>query len=112
MSSDPGLDILLQGTRFAILHGDGPKPNLSVYEMKDVRSAVKAVQPVVHNPSRAANVIHWSPTGKNMVLAGLKVNGLGQSCTADACSSRAHCQRRAQAQAAAACSGCRWQGCS
>jgi Eukaryotic translation initiation factor eIF2A len=66
---------LLQGTRFAILHGDGPKPNLSVYEMKDVRSAVKAVQPVVHNPSRAANVIHWSPTGKNMVLAGLKVNG-------------------------------------
>jgi Eukaryotic translation initiation factor eIF2A len=63
----------LQGTRFAILHGDGPKPNLSVYEMKDVRSAVKAVQPVVHNPSRAANVIHWSPTGKNMVLAGLKV---------------------------------------
>ena len=64
---------LLQGTRFAILHGDGPKPNLSVYEMKDVRSAVKAVQPVAHNPSRAANVIHWSPTGKNMVLAGLKV---------------------------------------
>jgi translation initiation factor 3 subunit B len=64
------------GTRFAILHGDGPKPNLSVYEMKDVRSAVKAVQPVVHNPSRAANVIHWSPTGKNMVLAGLKqMNG-------------------------------------
>ncbi len=44
--------LLLQGTRFAILHGDGPKPNLSVYEMKDVRSAVKAVQPVVHNPSR------------------------------------------------------------
>jgi Eukaryotic translation initiation factor eIF2A len=68
------VDVLLQGTRFAILHGDGPKPNLSVYEMKDVRSAVKAVQPVVHNPSRAANVIHWSPTGKNMVLAGLKVH--------------------------------------
>lgn len=75
------LDLLLQGTRFAILHGDGPKPNLSVYEMKDVRSAVKAVQPVVHNPSRAANVIHWSPTGKNMVLAGLKVGRLNASTT-------------------------------
>ena len=31
----------LQGSRFAILHGDGPKPQLSVYDMKDVRNAVK-----------------------------------------------------------------------
>jgi hypothetical protein len=29
----------LQGTRFAILHGDGPKPSLTVYNMK-VRTAL------------------------------------------------------------------------
>ena len=29
----------LQGTRFAILHGDGPKPSLTVYNMK-VRKAL------------------------------------------------------------------------
>jgi translation initiation factor 3 subunit B len=64
------------GSRFAILHGDGPKPTLSVYDMKDVANAVKGVSPVLTNPSRAANSIHWSPTGKNMVLAGLKqMNG-------------------------------------
>jgi len=27
-------DWLLQGTRFAVLHGDGPKPSLTVYNMK------------------------------------------------------------------------------
>ncbi len=45
--------------------------------MKDVANAVKGVSPVLTNPSRAANAIHWSPTGKNMVLAGLKVRNLG-----------------------------------
>ncbi len=49
------------------------KPQLSVYDMRDVRNAVKGVSPVLTNPSRNANMICWSPAGKNMVLAGLKV---------------------------------------
>ena len=64
---------LAQGTRFAILHGDGPKPALTVYNMKDVAAAVKGVQPAGTLPGRTANSIHWSPQGKNLVLAGLKV---------------------------------------
>ena len=62
-----------QGSRFAILHGDGPKPALTVYNMKDVKAAVKGVQPAGTLPGRTANSIHWSPQGKNLVLAGLKV---------------------------------------
>ena len=27
-----------KGTRFAVLHGDGQRPNLSLYEMKDMRT--------------------------------------------------------------------------
>ena len=65
----------LQGTRFAILHAEVSvsKPQLGVYDMRDVRNAVKGVSPVLTNPSRNANMICWSPTGRNMVLAGLKV---------------------------------------
>ncbi len=64
-----------QGTRFAILHAElsVSKPQLSIYDMRDVRNAVKGVSPVLTSPSRNANMICWSPTGKNMVLAGLKV---------------------------------------
>lgn len=65
----------LQGTRFAILHGEPTviKPQLSVYDMRDVRNAVKGVSPVLTNAGRNANMICWSPAGKNLVLAGLKV---------------------------------------
>lgn len=41
--------------------------------MKDVKAAVKGVQPAGTLPGRTANSIHWSPQGKNLVLAGLKV---------------------------------------
>mmetsp|Transcript_10169 Transcript_10169/g.30552 ORF Transcript_10169/g.30552 Transcript_10169/m.30552 type:complete len:728 (-) Transcript_10169:256-2439(-) len=66
------------GSRFAILHAEPAvtKPQLSVYDMRDVRNAVKGVSPVLTNPTRNANMICWSPAGKNMVLAGLKsMNG-------------------------------------
>lgn len=66
------------GTRFAILHGEPTvvKPQLSVYDMRDVSNAVKGVSPVLVNPGRNANMICWSPAGKNLVLAGLKsMNG-------------------------------------
>ena len=64
----------LQGSRFAILHGDGPRPTFSVYAMRqDLKSSVRGVSLVGSQPSKQANCMFWSPQGKYMVLAGLKV---------------------------------------
>ena len=50
-----------RGSRFAILHGEGPKPDLSVYAMKDMRTSTKGVQHIGSQPGKQANCIHWSP---------------------------------------------------
>lgn len=64
----------LQGNRFAILHGDGPRPSFSIYAMKvDLKTTVKGVELVGIQPNKQANQIHWSPQGKYLVLGGLKV---------------------------------------
>jgi len=41
--------------------------------LQDVKAAVKGVQPAGTLAGRTANSIHWSPQGRNLVLAGLKV---------------------------------------
>eukprot|EP00891_Asterochloris_glomerata_P006248 jgi/Astpho2/6248/Aster-03652 len=66
-----------RGSRFAILHGDGPRPTFSVYAMRqDLKSSVRGVSLVGSQPSKQANCMFWSPQGKYMVLAGLKgMNG-------------------------------------
>lgn len=64
----------MQGSRFAILHGDGPRPSFSIYAMKsDLKTTVKGVNLVGTQPNKQANQIHWSPQGKYLVLGGLKV---------------------------------------
>ena len=64
----------LQGSRFAILHGDGPRPTFSIYQMKsDLKTTVKGVNLVGSQGNKQANQIHWSPQGKYLVLGGLKV---------------------------------------
>ena len=45
--------------------------------LQDVKAAVKGVQPAGTLAGRTANSIHWSPHGRNLVLAGLKV---GRDC--------------------------------
>ncbi len=50
-----------RGSRFAVLHGEGPKPDLSVYAMKDMRTSTKGVQHIGSQPGKQANCIHWSP---------------------------------------------------
>ncbi|CAK0783331.1 hypothetical protein CVIRNUC_006530 [Coccomyxa viridis] len=65
-----------RGSRFAVLHGEGPKPALSVYAMNDMRTSARGVQHLGSQPGKQANCIHWSPQGKNLVLGGLKaMNG-------------------------------------
>eukprot|EP00884_Botryococcus_braunii_P018580 jgi/Botrbrau1/5405/Bobra.182_1s0009.1 len=61
-----------KGSRFGVLHTEGPKPTFSLYAMKDMRTSAKGVQLVGSNPQQNANIIHWSPQGKFLVLAGLK----------------------------------------
>lgn len=64
----------MQGSRFALLHGDGPRPSFSIYAMKsDLKTTVKGVDLVGTQPNKQANQIHWSPQGKYLVLGGLKV---------------------------------------
>ena len=50
-----------QGNRFAVLHGEGPKPSLTVYAMKDMSTSQRSVQMLGTQPGKQANCIHWSP---------------------------------------------------
>ena len=50
-----------RGSRFAVLHGEGPKPALSVYAMKDMRTSARGAQLLGTQPGKQANCIHWSP---------------------------------------------------
>ncbi|KAJ8751673.1 hypothetical protein K2173_025835 [Erythroxylum novogranatense] len=49
-----------KGQRFAIIHGDSPRSDVSFYSMK-----------TAHN-SQQANALFWSPAGHFIVLTGLK----------------------------------------
>jgi len=62
-----------KGHRFAIIHGDGPRPDVSFYTMQDKLGRVKKIGTL---KGKSANQIFWSPMGKSVVLAGLKaLNG-------------------------------------
>lgn len=50
-----------KGTRFAMLHGDGPRPSFSLYNMKDQKTSTRGVQCIGTQPGKQANAIHWSP---------------------------------------------------
>lgn len=64
-----------KGHRFAVIHGDGPRPSVSFYSMKDDKGRL-GVKLLTTLPGKACNQLHWSPQGKNVVLAGLKnLNG-------------------------------------
>lgn len=66
-----------KGHNFIVIHGDGARPDTSVYTMKD--SAVKGGGNVKKRGTfkgKSANQIFWSPQGRFCVLAGLKgLNG-------------------------------------
>lgn len=50
-----------RGSRFAVLHGEGPRPNLSLYAMRDMKTSARGVQHITTQPGKQANCIHWSP---------------------------------------------------
>ena len=52
------------GNRFAVLHGEGPRPNFSLYGMKDTRTAAKVVQLLGTQTGKQATCIFWSPQAR------------------------------------------------
>ena len=65
-----------KGHRFAVIHGDGARPDVSFYTMIDKDSAINKVKLIGTLKNKTANHLFWSPTGGTIVLAGLKtMNG-------------------------------------
>ncbi|BBN19832.1 translation initiation factor 3 subunit B [Marchantia polymorpha subsp. ruderalis] len=60
-----------KGHRFAIIHGDGPRPDISIYSMRSPNN-VGRVTKLTTLKAKQANALYWSPMGKYIVLAGLK----------------------------------------
>eukprot|EP00698_Gefionella_okellyi_P017430 TRINITY_DN5092_c0_g1_i1.p1 TRINITY_DN5092_c0_g1~~TRINITY_DN5092_c0_g1_i1.p1 ORF type:complete len:690 (+),score=178.25 TRINITY_DN5092_c0_g1_i1:41-2071(+) len=58
------------GTRFAVVHGDAPRPDISFYDMSLAKQS--RLEPVVTLPKRATTSLFWSPKGHFCVLAGMQ----------------------------------------
>ena len=56
-----------RGSRFGVLHGEGPRPAFSLYAMKDMRTSAKGVQHLGTQPGKQANCIHWSPQVRGLL---------------------------------------------
>jgi translation initiation factor 3 subunit B len=65
------------GHRFALIHGPDPqRPSVSLYSMKDAKTgSVGGVHHIHTVGGRVCSSLHWSPTGRFLLLAGLKQNG-------------------------------------
>eukprot|EP00252_Welwitschia_mirabilis_P007653 TRINITY_DN1925_c0_g1_i1.p1 TRINITY_DN1925_c0_g1~~TRINITY_DN1925_c0_g1_i1.p1 ORF type:complete len:724 (+),score=157.56 TRINITY_DN1925_c0_g1_i1:218-2389(+) len=64
-----------KGHRFAIIHGDGPRPDVSFYSMRSPHNVGRVIK-LTTVKGKQANALYWSPMGKFVVLAGLKaLNG-------------------------------------
>ncbi|MCH85443.1 eukaryotic translation initiation factor 3 subunit B-like, partial [Trifolium medium] len=65
-----------KGHRFAVIHGDMPKPDISIYSMRTAQNTGR-VSKLTTLKGKQANALFWSPAGRFIVLAGLKsLNGL------------------------------------
>ncbi|CAN6204897.1 unnamed protein product [Urochloa humidicola] len=59
-----------KGHRFAVIHGDGPKPDISFYSMQAANNS--RVSKLATLKSKEANALYWCPTGRFILFAGLK----------------------------------------
>ncbi|MBA0771804.1 hypothetical protein Gotri_007276 [Gossypium trilobum] len=60
-----------KGHRFAVIHGDNPRPDISFYSMKSSHNLGR-VSKLTTLKGKQANALFWSPGGRFIVLAGLK----------------------------------------
>ncbi|GAA0145959.1 hypothetical protein Leryth_013162 [Lithospermum erythrorhizon] len=64
-----------KGHRFAVIHGDNPRPDISFYSMRSGTNTGR-VSKLTTLKGKQANALYWSPTGRFIILAGLKgLNG-------------------------------------
>nr|XP_043610796.1 eukaryotic translation initiation factor 3 subunit B-like [Erigeron canadensis] len=56
-----------KGHRFAVIHGDNPRPDVSFYSVKGGK-----VAKLTTLKQKQANALYWSPDGRFVILAGLK----------------------------------------
>jgi len=66
------------GHRFAVIHGDQSKPNVSFYSMETPQNPGK-VSKLATFDDKEADALFWSPRGKHIVLAGLKAASMAIS---------------------------------
>ncbi|KAK0605418.1 hypothetical protein LWI29_026547 [Acer saccharum] len=60
-----------KGHRFAVIHGDSPRPDVSFYSMGTAHNTGR-VSKLTTLKGKQANALFWSPSGHFIVLAGLK----------------------------------------
>ncbi|KAG6772922.1 hypothetical protein NC652_018046 [Populus alba x Populus x berolinensis] len=60
-----------KGHRFAVVHGDSPRPDVSFYSMRTAHNTGR-VSKLTTLKGKQANSLFWSPSGRYLILAGLK----------------------------------------
>ncbi|KAF3446155.1 hypothetical protein FNV43_RR11334 [Rhamnella rubrinervis] len=60
-----------KGHRFAVIHGDNPRPDISFYSMRTAQHTGR-VSKLTALKGKQANALFWSPAGRFIILAGLK----------------------------------------
>lgn len=60
-----------KGHRFAIIHGDNPRPDISIYSMRSGTNTGR-VSKLTTLKGKQANALFWSPGGCYIIFAGLK----------------------------------------
>ncbi|EEF46838.1 Eukaryotic translation initiation factor 3 subunit, putative [Ricinus communis] len=60
-----------KGHRFAVIHGDSPRPDVSFYSMRTAHNTGR-VSKLTTLKGKQANALFWSPAGHYLILAGLK----------------------------------------
>ncbi|XP_008786288.2 eukaryotic translation initiation factor 3 subunit B-like [Phoenix dactylifera] len=60
-----------KGHRFAVIHGDSPRPDISFYSVRTAHHTGR-VSKLATLKGKQANALYWSPAGRFIVLAGLK----------------------------------------
>ena len=81
-----------KGHRFAIIHGDGARPDVSFYSMIE-SDGTKKVHLLKTLKAKTANHLIWSPNGSMVILAGLKtMNGQFEFFNVDEMETMATCE--------------------
>ncbi|XP_019240596.1 PREDICTED: LOW QUALITY PROTEIN: eukaryotic translation initiation factor 3 subunit B-like [Nicotiana attenuata] len=60
-----------KGHRFAVIHGDNPRPDISFYSVRSGTNTGR-VSKLTTLKGKQANALYWSPGGRFLILAGLK----------------------------------------